>query len=212
MLPSAITELQWLLYGAAADESPWRPFQKSEYRVGCEFCPKPGWHNLRQRAVLRAFFFLSPKEQADPSVCEDRSDIGRYFLLALGLELCFSIQERLVANSMRFFLLLATVACLFGPPIWLHYQPESYTPAFATLLNVLLLITGGWTTYLTTMNREKEASNSRWIPQARSACRSTLTVWHGVMAFRYELSEMCRAAADELPELNTQKMSGVQRP
>ena len=101
----------------------------------------------------------------------------------------------------RIILWLITIVVLLVPPILLFIKPETYTPVLATVLSGVLFALSRLIGLEQAADRGFRAANDRWLPQSESAMHRLLTVLNSIKRFRSELSETCKIASKELPEL-----------
>lgn len=103
------------------------------------------------------------------------------------------------------------VAVVFAvPAIYLYQNPDAELTTTTSLLkDVLLLLLTIIGTYLSTAEAVRRQANNKWVPQARSACRTLLSLWADVQRLRRELSNLCTAVTSELPIMEQDEFKGA---
>lgn len=104
---------------------------------------------------------------------------------------------------------LMALVLLVGPPIYLAYRPNDYTPFVEVLLSVLLFLLAYWIGHSQEAARAAQRANDRWLPQAESVIFRLLTLHANVRRFSTDTKADCQSSHCELPELQKDEMRAV---
>lgn len=108
-------------------------------------------------------------------------------------------------------LLRWSLAALFliGPPVYLAYRPEHYTPLVEVLLSLMLFLLAYWIGHSQEAAKASQRASDRWLPQAESVIFRLLTLHANVRRFSFATKSDCDKSQCDLPELSTDEMRAV---
>jgi hypothetical protein len=102
-----------------------------------------------------------------------------------------------------------TIPVLILPPVLLWLKPEMYSPVLAAVLSGVLFGLSRAIGLGQALDRASKVANDRWLPQSESAMHRLMTVLNSIRRFKYELSETCKVASKDLPELNAAENKAI---
>lgn len=112
-------------------------------------------------------------------------------------------------NAGSIFSWSLAILLLGGPPIYLAYRPDHYTPFVEVLLSILLFLLAYWIGHSWEAARAAQRANDRWLPQAESVIFRLLTLHTNVKRFSAATKSDCQNAQCRLPELQKEEMRAV---
>lgn len=186
----------------------WKPFPKDAYGERCIFCLNAGPEFLRHRAEVRYEHLIATKNLG----WVDSRPILSWLLnhLCLGLEWTFQTAEKGWDFPMKALVWIAAIAVLLIPAIYLFQHPDAtLTTSTQLLKDVLLFLLTILGTYLSTSAAARRQANNKWVPQARSSCRTLLSLWADTRRLQHELANLCSTVTKELPVMEENKFQGA---
>ena len=115
-----------------------------------------------------------------------------------------------VCSAAKWFFRWGGAALLIvGPPIYLAYHPEHFTPAVQALLAILLFLLALWIGQSQEAAKAAQRANDRWLPQAESVIFRLLTLQANVERFSKATEGDCRQSECDLPELKQKNMRAL---
>lgn len=116
---------------------------------------------------------------------------------------------RVAASPMLLVRWVLAVALLVGPPIYLAYQPDHYTPLVEVLFSVFLFLLAYWIGQSQDAAQAAQRANDRWLPQAESVIFRLITLHANVRRFCLASRSDCQQSQCELPELQKDELRAV---
>ena len=98
---------------------------------------------------------------------------------------------------------------LIGPPVYLGFRPNDYTPLVQVLLSVFLFLLAYWVGYTKEAAAAARKANDRWLPQAESVIYRLMTLRTNVRGFSATTKASCSSATCDLPELDQPELKAV---
>jgi hypothetical protein len=116
---------------------------------------------------------------------------------------------RALFNAPVIFRWFLAIVLLVGPPIYLAWRPQDYTPLVEVLFSVLLFLLAYWIGHSQEAASAAQRANDRWLPQAESVIFRLLTLHANVQRFSLATKADCQKSHCELPELQKDELRAV---
>lgn len=107
------------------------------------------------------------------------------------------------------FKVAISILLLLGPPAYLAYSPQAYTPLVDTMFSVLLFMMAFWLGRDVDHEKAREEASQKWLPQAEAVTYRLLTLSGNVRSFAVRTKQSCTESACELPELKEDALKSV---
>jgi len=118
-------------------------------------------------------------------------------------------QSASVQSARTVYKLVLAALLLFGPPIYLAWRPQDYTPIVDTLFSVFLFLLAFWLGRDLDLETARQEASAKWLPQAEAVTYRVMTLFGNVRSFATKMARNCGEASCDLPELQKEEMKGV---
>src|SRR4051812_18095438 len=75
------------------------------------------------------------------------------------------------------FKVAVSILLLLGPPTYLAWNPQAYTPLVDTMFSVMLFLMAFWVGRDVDHEKAREEASQKWLPQAEAVTYRLLTLY-----------------------------------